>query len=168
MAAAAPLACPSCAAAHPADERFCRTCGMPLVHPGGPLRPAQLSERQTRARKIKPQYTEGELVRVAAARNLPEAEFIQGMLLEEGVPSLLRRGVGLPGLLDAGGGPRDVLVAASGAVTAREVLGVGTPGGYMPVAAPRARAARVRVMAALLLIVAVVFFGGYISIYGWR
>jgi hypothetical protein len=165
--AAPPLACPSCAAAHPADERFCRTCGMPLVHPGGPLRPAELSDRQTRARKIKPQYTEGELVCVAAARSLPEAEFIQGMLLEEGVPSLLRRGVGLPGLLDAGGGPREVLVAASGALTAREVLGVGALVADAPTAA-HVRAPGVRVMAALLLIVAIVFFGGYISIYGWR
>jgi hypothetical protein len=166
--AAGPLACPSCAAAHPADERFCRSCGMPLVHPGGPLRPTELSERQTRARKIKPQYTEGELVCVAAARNLPEAEFIQGMLLEEGVPSLLRRGgFGLPGILDAGGGPRDVLVAASGALTAREVLGAGAIVADAS-AAPNVRAAGVRVMAALLLIVAIVFFGGYISIYGWR
>ena len=39
-----------------------------------------------RARKIKPQYTEGDLVRVAGARNQAEAELIQGLLLEEGVP----------------------------------------------------------------------------------
>ena len=39
-----------------------------------------------RARKIKPQYDEGELVRVVGASNQAEAEMIQGMLLEEGVP----------------------------------------------------------------------------------
>ena len=120
--AAGPLACPRCAGTHPADERFCRNCGMPLVHVGGPDAEAPVTERQARARKIKPQYTEGELVRVAGASNQAEAEFIQGMLLEEGVPSLLRRRAGfdVPDFMAAG--PRDVLVAASGAPTAREVL----------------------------------------------
>ena len=65
-----------------------------------------------RARKIKPQLAEGELVRVAGARNQAEAEFIQGLLLEEGVPSMLRRSAGfdVPDFLAAG--PRDVLVPA--------------------------------------------------------
>ncbi len=61
-------------------------------------------------------------MRVAGARNQAEAEFIQGLLLEEGVPSLLRRTAGfdVPDFLAAG--PRDVLVPASGALAAREVL----------------------------------------------
>jgi hypothetical protein len=73
-------------------------------------------------RKIKPQLAEGELVRVAGARNQAEAEFIQGLLLEEGVPSLLRRTAGfdVPDFLAAG--PRDVLVPQSGVTTAREIL----------------------------------------------
>jgi hypothetical protein len=92
---------------------------MPLVLAGGE---AHVSARQERARKIKPQFTEGELVRVAYARHQAEAEFIQGILLEEGVPSMLRRarGFAVPDMLAAG--PRDVLVAASGAETARDVL----------------------------------------------
>ena len=49
---------------------------------------------QRRARKIKPQYAEGELVKVARAANQPEAEFIEGLLLEEGIPSMLRRSSG--------------------------------------------------------------------------
>jgi hypothetical protein len=59
---------------------------------------------------------------VAGARNQAEAEFIQGMLLEEGVPSVLRRTAGfdVPDFLAAG--PRDVLVPSSGVSTAREVL----------------------------------------------
>lgn len=75
-----------------------------------------------RARKINPAYTEGELVRVAGARHQAEAELIQGMLLEEGVPSVLRRSMGfdVPDFLAAG--PRDVLVPASGAVVAHELL----------------------------------------------
>jgi hypothetical protein len=81
-----------------------------------------VSERHERARKIKPQLAEGALVRVASASNQAEAEFIQGLLLEEGVPSMLRRSAGfdVPDFLAAG--PRDVLVPESGAVTAREVL----------------------------------------------
>jgi hypothetical protein len=75
-----------------------------------------------RARKIKPQFSEGELVRVATGRQQPEAELIQNLLLEEGVPSALRRtrGFDVPEMLAAG--PRDVLVPQSGVVTAHEVL----------------------------------------------
>lgn len=56
------------------------------------------------------------------ARNLAEAEFIQALLREEGIPSLLRRTAGfdVPDFLSAG--PRDVLVAAASALDAREVL----------------------------------------------
>jgi len=78
-----------------------------------------LSALQERARKIKPQYTEGDLVPVARARNLSEAEFIQGLLLEEGVPSLLRSPIGGHGPL---AGPREVLVPASGEQVARDAL----------------------------------------------
>ncbi len=84
--------------------------------------PERISERHRRARKIKPQLAEGPLVRVAGARNQAEGEFIQGLLLEEGVPSLLRRSAGfdVPDFLAAG--PRDVMVPQSGAIAAREVL----------------------------------------------
>jgi hypothetical protein len=116
------LVCPSCASSHPPDERFCPNCGMPLVHHPGDRAAAGLSERQARARKIKPQYTEGELVWVAGASNQAEAEFIQGMLLEEGVPSLIRRAAGFDVPDFMAGGPRELLVPASGAPTAHEVL----------------------------------------------
>src|SRR2546430_2523803 len=107
---------------YPADSRFCRSCRMPLVHRDAPDTPPPVSEKHERARKIKPQLAEGPLVRVAGARNQAEAEFIQSLLLEEGVPSLLKRSAGfdVPDFLAAG--PRDVLVPESGAQTAREVL----------------------------------------------
>jgi hypothetical protein len=115
----AALVCPTCAEPHPAEERFCRRCGVPLVFasPGEP--PSPLARQ---ARKIKPQYAEGVLVRVVGAQNQTEAEFIQGMLLEEGVPSTLRRarGFDVPDMLAAG--PRDIMVPASGHAAAREVL----------------------------------------------
>jgi hypothetical protein len=117
-----PLVCPSCAEPHPPDERFCRSCNMPLVYSGasGVLEP--VSERHDRARKVDPRYIEGDLVRVAGAMNQAEAEFVQGLLLEEGIPSTLRRtrGFDVPDMLAAG--PRDVLVPASGHAAGREVL----------------------------------------------
>jgi uncharacterized protein YbaR (Trm112 family) len=119
--ARAPLVCPTCGSAYPPEERFCPDCRMPLVH-GAAGEEEPVSEARERARKIKPQYAEGDLVRVTGARNQAEAEFVQGLLLEEGVPSMLRRarGFDVPDYLAAG--PRDVLVPASGAPTAREVL----------------------------------------------
>ena len=79
-------------------------------------------ERGRRARKIKPQLAEGELVRVAIGRQLPEAELIQNLLLDAGVPSTLRltRGFDVPEMLAAG--PRDVMVPQSGLDVARDVL----------------------------------------------
>jgi hypothetical protein len=117
-----PLVCPSCASTHPLDARFCPQCRMPLVYAGVTGVDAPVTDAQERARKIKPQYAEGELVRVAGGRNQPEAELIQGLLLEEGIPSVLQRarGFDVPDYLAAG--PRDVMVAESGVVAAREVL----------------------------------------------
>jgi Putative prokaryotic signal transducing protein len=114
------LVCPSCARSHLPSERFCEACGMPLVQPGG--REPSTSARQQRARKIKPQYAEGELVKVARAANQPEAEFIAGLLLEEGIPSMLRRSAGFDVAESLAAGPRDVLVPESGAEAAREAL----------------------------------------------
>jgi Putative prokaryotic signal transducing protein len=111
------LVCPSCALEHPAEKRFCDACGMPLVHAGHESLDA--SERQQRARKIKPQYTEGELVPVARAGDQPQAEFIANLLLEEGIPCLLRNQIGGYSPMI---GPREILVPASGAEAAREVL----------------------------------------------
>jgi hypothetical protein len=116
------LVCPTCAAAHGPDERFCERCGMPLVLEGSLGRDVPVSERQAWVRKIKPQYSDGDLVRVVGARHQAEAEFIQGLLLEEGIPSLIKRsrGFDVPDMLSAGG--RDLLVPQSGVPAARDVL----------------------------------------------
>jgi pimeloyl-ACP methyl ester carboxylesterase len=81
-----------------------------------------ITEAHERARKVRPQYARGDLIRVTGARNLADGEMIQGILLEQGIPSLLRRarGFDVPDFLAAG--PRDVLVPASGYGRARELL----------------------------------------------
>jgi Putative prokaryotic signal transducing protein len=113
-----PLVCPGCAREYPPSERFCEACGMPLVH-GAAGAEQSVSERQRKARKIKPQYAEGQLVKVARAENQIEAEFIAGLLLEEGIPSMLRGSIsGYAPVV----GTRDVLVPESGAQAAREAL----------------------------------------------
>jgi hypothetical protein len=95
---------------------------MPLTYAGRVGDEQRVSEKQARARKIRPQFARGELRRVVTARHQAEAEFIQMLLLEEGVPSTLRRSAGfdVPDFLAAG--PRDVLVPDSGLEVARDVL----------------------------------------------
>jgi NAD(P)-dependent dehydrogenase (short-subunit alcohol dehydrogenase family) len=78
-----------------------------------------------------------DLVRVASAQNQPEAEFVQGLLRDAGIPSVVRRsgGADVPDFLAAGA--RDVLVPAAMAGTARDAL---TPDEGDPVAHPHAAA----------------------------
>ena len=69
----------------------------------------------------------GKLVKIGYGQNQAEAEMIQGLLSEHGIPSMLKRAAGfdVPDFLAAG--PRQVLVAEELAEQAREVL-EGTPG----------------------------------------
>ena len=116
-----PLACPTCARKFTLEERFCPDCEMPLVYVGrGEQEPITASHE--RARKVKAQYTSGDLVKAAWARNQAEAELIQGILLEEGIPSVERRtrGFDVPDFL--AGGPRDILVPQSAHELARDLL----------------------------------------------
>ena len=125
-----PLACPTCARKFPLSERFCSECRMPLVYVGRQDE-QPITAAHERARKVRPEYAEGELVKTAMASNLAEAELIQGLLLEEGIPSILRdtRGFDVPDFLAAG--PRDILVPQAAFETARELLsdveGAGEP-----------------------------------------
>ena len=116
------LICPSCRREYAPDERLCADCGVPLVYPAAleGATGAPVSELRRQARKVKAAYTGGRLVRVVGARTQPEAELIQGLLLEAGVPSLLQRpsGVGVRYMP----GPCDVMVPEAGLQAAREVL----------------------------------------------
>jgi hypothetical protein len=118
------------------------------------------SEAHERARKIRPRYAKGDPVRVTGARNLAEAELIQNLLLEDGIPSILRRtrGFDVPDFLAAG--PRDVLVPSSGYEAARELLrdadlltAEAEPGAMPGVGSPRRLAVGVLIGVALAALV---------------
>jgi predicted amidophosphoribosyltransferase len=118
-----PLVCPSCGLPGEAQERFCAACGMPLVYADDEAAgQAPSGARHEMARKIKPQYTEGRLVKIARASNQPEAELLQGLLLEVGIPSMVRRSRGFDVAESLAAGPRDILVPESGAEAAQEAL----------------------------------------------
>lgn len=128
------LRCPACAVRYATEERFCSDCMMPLVPADGPLEEPTGSSLRERARKIRPEYARGDVVRVAASRNQPEAEMIQFLLLDEGVPSILRRSAGFDVPEFLASGPRDVMVPASGAGAARALL---VEAGLVPPPRPR-------------------------------
>jgi Putative prokaryotic signal transducing protein len=65
---------------------------------------------------------DGPMVKVAFARTQPEAEMLQGLLTEAGIPSLLKRSAGFDNPEFLPSGPRDVYVAQGLAQRAREVL----------------------------------------------
>jgi Putative prokaryotic signal transducing protein len=64
----------------------------------------------------------GKLVKVAFARNQVEAEMLQGLLSEAGIPSVLQRSFGFDNPDFLASGPRDVMVNQGTAKRAREVL----------------------------------------------
>src|SRR5690349_11683717 len=77
-------------------------------------------DRRDRARKVDPRYTHGELVRVGFANHEAESDLLQNILLEAGIPSMVKRSIDVPDFLAAG--PRYIYAPASGAELARELL----------------------------------------------
>ena len=127
-------------------------------HPGG--------EARTYARKIRPEFARGDLVRVAGGRNQAEAELIRNLLIEEGVPSMLRRSTGfdVPDFLAAG--PRDVMVPRSGAEHAHGTL-TGTELAETEPASARERRGGPSAGHALRLAVAVLTGGALAATVAW-
>ena len=131
---------------------------MPLVRAEAGALEEPRNAAHARARKVHPPYAEGEPVRVATAHNQPEAELLQGLLLEEGIPSLVRRsgGFDVPDFLAAG--PRDVLVPEAGWETARELLHETE---LAPSAGAAARPNPLKLFAAILI------GGGAVALLAW-
>jgi hypothetical protein len=158
----APLVCPACGAPQAGEERFCGACAVPFGPARGEL---DVDPRREHARKIDPRYAQGPLVWAAGARNQVEAEFIAGMLLEEGVPSLIRRAPGFDVPDFMASGPREILVAASGAEVARELLvDTGLRG---ETGVPRPVARRTQLIAGMLLAIAVVAIVLFMATHTW-
>jgi hypothetical protein len=133
---------------------------MPLVPPGEVIEEPR-SEAHERARKVDPRFTRGPLVRVAGASQQPEAEMIQSLLLDQGVPSVVRRSAGfdVPDFLAAG--PRDIMVPESGEETARETLyGAG-------LGAEVARSSRPDPRQVALVLAGIFAGGGVIALVAW-
>jgi hypothetical protein len=114
----------------------------------------------------------GKLVKVAFARNQAEAEMLQGLLLDEGIPSVLKRTGGFdnPDFLAAG--PHDVYVNSEVAQTARDLLAetmLESEGDEIAEIEGQARAARGESDATspgqLGLWIAVAFFGALILVW---
>jgi hypothetical protein len=72
--------------------------------------------------RVRPEYTHGDLVTVTTVRHAAEGEMLRGMLLEEGIPSMVRpaRGSVIPHGL--GAGPHELVVPESGYETAYQVV----------------------------------------------
>jgi len=64
----------------------------------------------------------GDLIKVAFARNQAEAEMLQGLLGEAGIPSVLKRSFGFDNPDFLSSGPRDVMVNAGDAQRAKNLL----------------------------------------------
>jgi hypothetical protein len=97
-------------------------------------------------------------VRVAGGRNLAEAELIQGILLDQGIPSVQRRqrGFDVPDFLAAG--PRDILVPQSAAQEALALLSDADMAPQLPEpGAEQGRAARLALGMLIALAAAAVF-----------
>jgi Putative prokaryotic signal transducing protein len=62
------------------------------------------------------------MVKIAFARTQPEAEMMQGLLTDAGIPSMLKRTAGFDNPEFLPSGPRDVYVVVDLAKRAREVL----------------------------------------------
>ena len=129
---------------------------MPLTYSGRVGAEERASGARERARKVRPEYAHGELRRVVTARQQAEAEFIQMLLLEEGIPSTLRRTAGfdVPDFLAAG--PRDVLVPDSGSEAARALLRESDVGPSETELPSRAAPSPVRLLVAIGTAVAIV------------
>src|SRR4051794_39863842 len=65
---------------------------------------------------------DGDLVKVAFARNEVEGEMLQGLLSEVGIPSVLKRSLGFDNPDFLSSGPRDLMVNRNDAQRARAVL----------------------------------------------
>ena len=115
--------------------------------------------------RVRPEYAKGRLTKVGWARNQAEADLIEGLLLDQGIPALVRRsgGFDVPDYLAAG--PRDILVPLSGAALARELLGTEVPDEAVSVGEGTPAWVKALAVALAVAIVAVVAAGVFAAVF---
>jgi hypothetical protein len=115
--------------------------------------------------RVRPEFAKGQLVKVGWARNQAEAEMMEGLLLEQGIPSLVRRtgGADVPDFLAAG--PREILVPATGAALARELLGTPDPAEAAPAGEVTPAWVKALAVAIAVAIVALVAAGIFAAVF---
>ena len=115
--------------------------------------------------RVRPEYAKGQLTKVGWARNQAEADLMEGLLLDQGIPALVRRsgGFDVPDFLAAG--PRDILVPATGAALARELLGTVEPERPMSVGEGTPAWVKALAVALAVAIVAVIAAGVFAAVF---
>lgn len=87
--------------------------------------------------RMRPEYGRGELVAVTTVSNPAEAEMLREMLLEEGIPSMVRLARSFDPRFLPGGGPHEVLVRESGYEAAYQLVHGRDPDPRVPAARGR-------------------------------
>jgi hypothetical protein len=115
--------------------------------------------------RVRPEFAKGPLTKVGWARNQAEADLIEGLLLDQGIPALVRRsgGADVPDYLAAG--PRDILVPATGAALARELLGTDEPNEAASVGEGTPAWVKALAVAVAVAIVAVIAAGVFAAVF---
>jgi hypothetical protein len=115
--------------------------------------------------RVRPQYAKGPLTKVGWARNQAEADLMEGLLLDQGIPALVRRsgGFDVPDFLAAG--PRDILVPETGAALARELLGTVEPERPMSIGEDTPAWVKALAVSLAVAIVAVVAAGVFAAVF---
>ena len=114
---------------------------------------------------VNPEFAQGPLVKVGYAQNQSEADMMEGLLLEQGIPVLVQRsgGFDVPDFLAAG--PRDILVPESGAALARELLGTAEPARSGPAGEGTPAWVKALAVAFAVAIVAVIAAGIFAAVF---
>ena len=111
--------------------------------------------------KVRPEYTHGDPVTVTTVRHVAEGEMLRGMLLEEGIPSMVRPAPAFAIPQALGTGPHEVVVPESAYETAYQLVHGEPPQPAHP--ASRSRPAPGNLPAVVLIVVGALAFLVWLS-----
>jgi len=111
------LRCPYCDETIEPAANSCKSCGLPLLQA-----PREYESASGYAPHLRPEYCGGALQRITVATSQAEAELVQGMLTEEGIPSVVTSSKSFDLADLTADGRRDVFVPEDGVEAARDLL----------------------------------------------